>query len=357
MAKPKKGLLRRNKNKNDVFGIPLVLGILFVVLLVAIASLANWTGLQEQLKTAEPSASESPGVCYPKQDTFKSEVFEATEDGSMGEAQTAVLGRARERAKGELIAAYGDTAGLSKSRANEKCQYLADGIAGPSCDEDCSPTKVDPSKGQHNPSSYALDPVPYKLAHDKYDKCVKKATEGIKTQWTCTAGYVLACSRRLACELAASPSPDKCVNPMDKKFLGASGKYGPNVPPVSRAEEARLREAVKELARREVAKKVGDGQSPVTQEEALAICGKLVNEGKNGLAQCPQMGCEPIKLDWRSLEEVDKPETWSWSACTYKPEDKVECTGFAILDCLQMLECAGTPIKPSPSPSPKPSST
>jgi len=349
----KKSLPKRERNKNDVFGWPLILGIFFVVLLVVIASLASWTGLQQQLKTTEPSGS--PGVCSLKTDTFRSEVFEATEEGSMGEAQTAVLARARDRAVKKLMAAYGDpTSGLlSKSRANEQCQLLGESIGGPSCDDGCSPTKVDESKGQHNPSSYAVDPVPFKLAHDKYDKCVVKAREGIKTQWVCTAGYVLACSRRLACEPSVNSAlPDKCVNPIDKIFIGADGRYGPNTPPVPRAEEARLREAVEELARREVAKKVGDGQSPVTQGEALGVCGKLINEGQKGLARCPQNGCEPIKLDWKSLEKVDKLETWSWSSCTYKPENKVECTGVAILDCLQILECSGTPIRPSPSPKP-----
>lgn len=347
----KKSSPKRSKGKNDVFGAPLVLGILFVALLVVIASLASWAGLQGQLKTAEPSGS--PRTCELKEDKFRSEVFEATADGSMGEAQTPVLARARESAKGKLIAAYGDTAGLSKSRASEKCQSLADGIAGPSCDEGCSPTKVDP--GQHNPSSYALDPVPYNLPREKYEKCVKKATEGFKTQWECTVGYVLACNRRLGCKPSASPSPDKCVNPIDKVFLGAKSVYGPSEE--SREREGRLREAVEELARYEVAKKVGDGQYPVTQKEALDVCGEKINKRESGLFQCPQKGCEPIKVDWKSLEEVDKPETWSWSYCTYKPENKVECTGFATLDCLQMLECSGTPIKPSPSSTPKPSST
>src|SRR3990167_175472 len=120
----KKNLPKRSKNKNDVFGQPLILVIFFVVLLVAMAVLASWTGINKELKTAEPSGS--TGLCSLKSDTFRSEVFEATEDGSMGESQTDVLARARDRAKKKLIAAYADTSGLSKSRANVKCQYLAD---------------------------------------------------------------------------------------------------------------------------------------------------------------------------------------------------------------------------------------
>lgn len=213
-----------NKEKSDVFGLPLVLVIFFVVLLVAIAFLASQAGLQGELRTAaEPSGATS---CSNK--GVPNAFLEVELTGKPGETRSKITGEAIQLAVDALHQQIrsASSSDAEKDLADGFCTLKANEAVNESrllCDypnitndDGCLPKEVDESGGQYNPYSSAISTRVFSGGAD----CKDLDSHPIKVQWQCTGKAFLGCRGNLIC-LPSSPKP--CKEKGGKFVLWASG--------------------------------------------------------------------------------------------------------------------------------------